>query len=191
MRIPVSGRPRSRLSGALVLVAIFVSCAACKLNSTAGSQAEAGKTDSSPRSTHAAQASAASSASSAGSTATVDIVLYSNSGLTVTLTTIAVGPVGRVTADVTYQNTGSASIELECGGLSASLDTLTPASGPAIPATHSYCSDHPAASLTIAAGGTLASYAIFDGVDAAAGPFSFTWQGNTQISGSVAGIAIP
>jgi hypothetical protein len=107
------------------------------------------------------------------------------------LTTIAAGPDGRVTADVTYQNTSTATISLGCGGLSASIDTLTPAAGPAIPATHSYCSDHPSTTITVPVGGSLPSYAVFDAVDPAAGPYTFDWQGKTQISGSVAGIAIP
>jgi hypothetical protein len=44
--------------------------------------------------------------------------------------------------------------------------------------------------VDLAAGGTLASYAIFEGVDATAGPFTFAWQENTIFTGRVAGIRL-
>ena len=186
MWIAGSGQLRTGLRGASVIVAVFLSCSACNWASGTGSQAAASKSP-----VIIPTPSAPNSAKSAGSTVNVDVELYSNSGLTVTLTTIAAGPDGQVTADVVYRNTSSAGIALGCGGLSASIDTLTPATGPAIPAARSYCSDHPGTTVTVPAGGTLSSYAVFDAVDTAAGPYTFDWQGKTQISGSIGGIAIP
>lgn len=124
---------------------------------------------------------------------TVDVSkqLYAADGLKLTLTSIVADPDGQITVNVTYQNTTSSAAGLVCAGdTDPSVDTLTPAKGSAIGATHSYCSDHPTAPLTLAAGGTLNSYAIFVGVDAAAGPFSFTWQSGGSITGTIAGLTL-
>lgn len=116
--------------------------------------------------------------------------LYSSSSLLVTLTTMTITG-DQVTADVSYQNVTSASFALYCSSASdPAIDTLTSADGTVTPASHTYCSDNPAATLDLLPGGTHLSYAVFDGIQASSGPFTLTWQGNTGISGAVSGIRL-
>jgi hypothetical protein len=123
--------------------------------------------------------------------ATVGQRLYSGSSLSVTLTSVsATGD--EVTADVSYQDVGSSAVALTCSGVTVpAIDTLASADGTAIPASRTYCSDNPTATIFLPPGGTLNSYAVFDGVQASSGPFTLTWQENTTISGTVSGITLP
>jgi hypothetical protein len=121
---------------------------------------------------------------------TVAQTLYSSASLSVTLTTMTITG-DQVTADVSYQNVGSAALALYCSSASdPAIDTLTTADGMVIAASHTYCSDNPTATLDLLPGGTHSSYAVFDGVQASSGPFTLTWQGNTGISGAVSGISL-
>jgi hypothetical protein len=120
---------------------------------------------------------------------TVEKTLYDNSSLTVTLTTMAMTRDHEVTAHVSYQNVGSSALTLYCSGVTdPTIDTLTSANGTVIPASHTYCSDHAAATIDLPPGGALTSYAVFDGVHASSGPFTLTWQENGTLSGAVSGI---
>ncbi len=138
-----------------------------------------------------ATAQAAAPASAATVVTTVGATIYSGGDLSITLTSMAVAPDHTITAYVSYRNEGSSALGLFCSGItSPALDTLTTATGAVIPASHSYCSDHPAATIGLAPGGVLLSYAVFDGVPAQSGPFAFTWQRGLQFSGTVAGITV-
>ena len=139
----------------------------------------------------AASADTRASAATAPSTmvTTVGQTLYSNSSLSVTLTTMSVTG-DEVTANVSYQDVGSSEVALSCSGLSVpAIDTLTSANGAAIPASRTYCSDNPTIAIGLLPGGTLDSYAVFDGVQASSGPFTLTWQETTP-SGTVSGITL-
>jgi hypothetical protein len=122
---------------------------------------------------------------------TVERTLYHNRSLTVTLTTMTITRDHEVTAQVSYQNTGSSALTLSCSGVTdPAIDTLTSADGTLIPASHTYCSDHAAATIDLPPGGALPSYAVFAGVQASSGPFTLTWQKNAELSGAVSEITL-
>jgi len=125
--------------------------------------------------------------------ANVATLLYSNtgSGLEVTLSTMQQQPGDIVTADVVYLNTGSSPINLACASVAdPATTTLTAKNGTVIHAASTYCSDHPNASLDLDSGDSFTSYADFDGVDEAHGPFTLNWQQGTSLTGQVTDIAL-
>jgi hypothetical protein len=122
---------------------------------------------------------------------TVAATLYSTGGLLVVLTTMTISRGHEVTAHVSYENTGSSALILYCSGATdPAIDTLTSANGTVISASHTYCSDHTAATIDLPPGEALPSYAVFEGVQASSGPFTLTWQKTGGISGVVSGITL-
>jgi hypothetical protein len=121
---------------------------------------------------------------------TVGQTIYSGGSLIVTLGTMVMRD-HTVTAYVSYQNVGSSPLGLYCSGVTdPAIDSLTSANGTVIPASHSYCSDHPTGAINVPPDGNLASYAVFQRVHASSGPFTLTWQEGTSPSGSVSGITL-
>ena len=104
---------------------------------------------------------------------------------------MVIAPDHEVTAHVSYQNAGSSALTLSCSGVpDPAIDTLTSADGTTIPASHTYCSDHAAATTDLPPGTVLTSYAVFDGVQASSGPFTLTWQKHEALSGTVPGVTL-
>ena len=121
----------------------------------------------------------------------INKVIYDSSDLVVTLTDAVVSSTGEVTAGLIYQNESSGVLQLECSGVSgAAIDTLTPSGGAAIPAVRSYCSTWPSQVDNVGEDAGLPSYAVFEGVRSAAGPFTLTWQSGTGITGTAGGITL-
>lgn len=118
----------------------------------------------------------------------VNQVLYSDNTMRVTLTSLRVAPSGAVTSYVVYQNTSNDPLDLTCTSVSdASIDTLAGADGTPVPAQRSYCSDNPNLTFELRPGESETSYAVFTAVNST-GPFTFSWQNGSGISGSSANI---
>ena len=180
-----AGKAITRFAGAVLLCALLL-VGGCSRTTHAATAVTSAQPGSAP-----ATARVASPAVPSTTVTTVDKALYHDSSLTVTLTTVAVNRDHQVTAHLSYRNVGSAALTLSCSGVaSPAIDTLTSADGTLIRASHSYCSDHAAATIDLPPGGTLISYAVFEGVQASSGPFTLTWQENEGLSGSVSGITL-
>jgi serine/threonine protein kinase len=139
---------------------------------------------------------AVASGSSHGSGAPGDYVINRQisavSPWVLTLTDIRVTASGQAEFVIKYANTGSATAQLTCSGnTDPAIDTVTRSNGQAIPATATYCSQHPdQTTINIGPGQSLVSYAIFPDASQLRQPFTLHWSAGSM-SGDVDGLKIP
>ena len=108
-----------------------------------------------------------------------------------TLTDIRVTASGQAEFGIKYVNTGSVTAQLTCSGASdPAIATVTLSNGQAMPATATYCSQHPDQTQNIGAGQSLMSYAIFPDASKLRQSFTLHWSAGS-LSGDVNGLKIP
>jgi hypothetical protein len=109
-----------------------------------------------------------------------------------TLTDIRVTASGQAEFVIKYANTGSVTAQLTCSGnTDPTIDTVTLSNGQTIPATATFCSQHPdQTTQNIGPGQSLTSYAIFPRVSQLHQPFTLHWSAGS-LSGDVEGLKIP
>jgi len=109
-----------------------------------------------------------------------------------TLTDIRVTASGHAEFGIKYTNTGSATAQLTCSGnTDPTIDTVTLSNGQTIPATATYCSQHPdQTTQNIGPGQSLMSYAIFPDASKLRQSFTLHWSAGS-LSGDVDGLKIP
>jgi hypothetical protein len=98
---------------------------------------------------------------------------------------------GQAEFVVKYADTGSAAGQLTCSGdTDPAIATVTLSNGQTIPATATYCSQHPDQTQNLGPGQSLTSYAIFPRASQLHQSFKLHWSAGS-LSGDVDGLKIP
>jgi len=109
-------------------------------------------------------------------------------GFRLTLTEIEVADDGTMTARVDYRNEGSGQTLGCLAATDPGASSVEYADGSESTSTETYCSAHPTATLTVAAGDTFTSYAVFPAPESR--PFTLHWQPGQDFSGTASDLVL-